>query len=491
MAVRFPHSARKVYGLLALSVAVGTCIAPPAKADLQIAARQTSNVSCSGGVCQATAPKAILNVRELQGYLASGDVTVSSVSAATAIDVSASLHWTSHTLTLDSHDTIAVSRPVTVQGSGGGVSLVTNDGGTGGRLLFQGAALTFKHTSSALSVNGVPYQLEANLADLANAVTATPDGNFALAGDSDASGITFTASPIAEVDGTVNFLGHTVSNVSVATVDASWVGLVGRVSGTVASVVVKNINIDAARIRRSGRISLVGGVAGLNTGLVSNVTVSGFVSASEPASPVGGVVGQNLNAIDVAFSDATVTGVDVGNVGGIAGNNFGTVNLSAAIGDVQGGANSTVGGAVGYNLGVVTESLAWGNVNAGDGAYVGGFVGDNYTSSGTTGSILDAYSIGQVSGTADSIVGSFAGYNNAPAPGSRGKGTRQGTTDHCYVVPSVEGQPVIGDGDPGGIAAISAKKLKKKGPRLFQQRQYWMAAPDGNPVQTLLDTYFQ
>jgi hypothetical protein len=485
MAIRFSPRA-----LLPLCLAT-VCFALPAMADLQISSKPTSNVACSAGVCQATAPKAFLNVKDLESFLASGDVTVSSVAQSTAIDVSAGLHWKSHTLSLDSHDSITIERAVAVQGRGG-VSLVTNDGGTGGRLLFQGAGLTFKRTTSQLTINGQPYQLEANLADLINAVTATPAGNFALTNDADASGTTYAGSPIAEVDGNLNFLGHTISNVSISTVDAAWVGLVGRVSGTVASVVVKNVNIAASRIRRSGRVSLVGGVAGLNTGLVSNVSVTGTVSASEPASPVGGVVGQNLNTVEVAFSDATVSGGDVGNVGGVVGNNFGTINLSAAIGDVLAGANATVGGAVGYNLGVITESLAWGNVNGGDGSYVGGFVGDNYTSGANTGSILDAYSIGQAIGTSSSIVGAFAGYNNAPGPSSASRSrAQQGTTDHCYVVPYVKTVPVIGDGDPGGITAISGKKLKKRGTRLFEQRQFWMIAPDGDPVQGLLGLYFQ
>jgi hypothetical protein len=466
--------------------AVALCVALPARADLVIAGKHTSNVSCSAGVCQATAPKAVLNVKELQSYLASGDVTVSSVSQATAIDVTAPIHWRSHTLTLDSHDSIVISGAMAVQGPGG-VSLVTNDGGTGGRLLFQGAGLTFKHTTSQLTINGQAYQIEANFADLIAAVNATPSGNFALAKDDDASGTTFTGSPIAEIDGSLNFLGHTISNVSISTVDASWVGLVGRVSGTLASVDVKNINIAAARIRRSGRVSLVGGVAGLNTGLVSNVAVTGSVSASEPASPVGGVVGQNINIIDVAFSDATVSGGDVGNVGGVAGNNFGTINVTAAIGDVLAGSNATVGGAVGYNLGVITESMAWGNVSGGDATYVGGFVGDNYTSGAGTGTILDAYSIGQPTGTASSIIGGFAGSNNAPAPG--GKRAQQGTTSFCYAILTA-GLALVGDGDVGGITAITQKKLTKRGVRIFQQRQYWTTAPDGNPALGYLAPYF-
>jgi hypothetical protein len=482
--IRLSNSARAPSLVLSLYAVAALFVALPAKADLEIAGKHTSNVSCSAGVCQATAPKAVLNVKELQSYLASGDVTVSSVSQATAIDVTAPIHWTSHTLTLDSHDSITVFTLMTVKGNGG-VSLSTNDGGTGGRLLFLDAGLTFKHASSQLTINGQSYQLEADLADLIGAVSATPGGNFALANDDDASGTAYTSSPIAEVDGNVNFLGHTISNMSISAIDS--VGFVGRVSGTLASLVLKNVNIAASRIRRSGVISPVGGIVALNLGLVSNVAVTGTVSASKAASPVGGVVGQNSNTIEVAFSDVTVSGGDVGSVGGVVGTNFGTINVSAAIGDVLAGANATAGGSVGYNLGVITESLAWGNASGGDGSDVGGFVGDNYTNGAGTGTILDAYSIGQPTGTASSIIGTFAGSNNAPAPG--GKRAQQGTTSFCYAIPTT-GVALVGTGDIGGIKAISQKQLTKRGVRIFQQRQYWTTAPDGNPALGYLAPYF-
>ncbi len=75
----------------------------PAHADLRISTKATKHVTCSGGVCQATAPTATLNVSDLAGMLAAGDVSVASGSIAHDITVSTVLSWTSTSrLTLDS-----------------------------------------------------------------------------------------------------------------------------------------------------------------------------------------------------------------------------------------------------------------------------------------------------------------------------------------------------------------------------------------------------
>jgi hypothetical protein len=66
-----------------------------AHAALEISAKATGNVTCSAGVCTATAKKAVLNVTDLANMLASADVTVQSGTLAQDIEINAALTWTS------------------------------------------------------------------------------------------------------------------------------------------------------------------------------------------------------------------------------------------------------------------------------------------------------------------------------------------------------------------------------------------------------------
>src|SRR5206468_2281422 len=110
-------------------------------------------------VCSPTAKDAVLNVDDLSAMLASGDVTVKSGSRAVTIGVLSPLAWAStHRLTLDAALSIHIKAPVTVEGTAG-LTLVTNDGSSGGDLMFYpGGKIDFWDTSS-LIVNGNSYTL--------------------------------------------------------------------------------------------------------------------------------------------------------------------------------------------------------------------------------------------------------------------------------------------------------------------------------------------
>ena len=75
----------KLSTLLAISVVL---FASGAQADLNISNRPTKNMSCSGGLCTATAKNAILNVDDLTNMLATGDLTVKFGGGALAIQLS-------------------------------------------------------------------------------------------------------------------------------------------------------------------------------------------------------------------------------------------------------------------------------------------------------------------------------------------------------------------------------------------------------------------
>ena len=108
---------------------VGAAVAcSAARADITISNKPTENMTCSGGVCTATAKKAVLNASDLANMLASGDATVKS-GIAKSIRVDQLLSWeTTSRLTLDAKQSITVNKPITVAGNGALVRLVTSAG---------------------------------------------------------------------------------------------------------------------------------------------------------------------------------------------------------------------------------------------------------------------------------------------------------------------------------------------------------------------------
>ena len=127
-------------------------------------------MNCSHGTCVPTAAKAVLNSGDLQSLLASGSVTVTTSGSgvqATNIIVSAPVSWsTASNLTLESWKSITVSQPLAVSGSGG-LSLDTDNGGSGGVLSFGTKGdVTFASLASSLTVNGTAYTLVNSLAGL-------------------------------------------------------------------------------------------------------------------------------------------------------------------------------------------------------------------------------------------------------------------------------------------------------------------------------------
>ncbi|HEY1612985.1 MAG TPA: hypothetical protein VGF97_04715, partial [Rhizomicrobium sp.] len=136
-------------------------------------------MSCSAGVCSPTATSAVLNVSDLENLLVAGSVEITTAGSggvqASDIVVASGYSWSSaNGLTLDAYHSISVDQPVTVNGPGA-VSLMTNDGGTGGTLSFiSGGSLSFAQTANALSINGVPFKLENSLPALAAAIKKKP-----------------------------------------------------------------------------------------------------------------------------------------------------------------------------------------------------------------------------------------------------------------------------------------------------------------------------
>jgi hypothetical protein len=169
--------------LAILAGASALFIAAPARAAVVVSKQPTSNMSCSAGVCAPTAAKAVLNVSLLETLLASGNITISTGGAeASDIIFDASLTWASgNTLTLDAYRSLTIDYPVSVSGAGG-VTILTNDGGTGGALSFPGkGSIGFLGLTNALSIDGATYKLENTIAGMASDIAANSSGNYALA----------------------------------------------------------------------------------------------------------------------------------------------------------------------------------------------------------------------------------------------------------------------------------------------------------------------
>src|SRR5436190_4131061 len=150
---------------------VGAAVAcSAARADITISNKPTENMTCSGGVCTATAKKAVLNASDLANMLASGDATVKS-GIAKSIRVDQLLSWeTTSRLTLDAKQSITVNKPITVAGNGA-LTIAYGGGGSDGDLQFFGKGkINFLSGSGSLLINGEPYVMASDVASLGAAV---------------------------------------------------------------------------------------------------------------------------------------------------------------------------------------------------------------------------------------------------------------------------------------------------------------------------------
>lgn len=205
--------------------------------------------------------------------------------------------------------------------------------------------------------------------------------------------------------------GYTIFGLTINS-DKEEVGMFGTNYGIIQNLRLENVTINAPNA------NYVGGVAGVNAGLLEGCTVSGTINGQNY---VGGITGDNIMCI----SDCNVSGSVSGNyyVGGIAGYND---MLKREVQDEDGlpiitysyitGCYSTayisgqenVGGVVGYNecKSTLAACYATGDV-IGTSNNVGGVVGYNESES----TLTACYATGNVSGT-DNTVGGVVGYNN-------------------------------------------------------------------------------
>jgi hypothetical protein len=465
----------------ALAMIASLFASAAAQAEVSINNHQTKNMVCSDGVCSPTAKGAYLNVKDLENLLKSSDVKVTTGAGAVTLGVDVPLTWTSnHRLTLDAIYRVAIKAPVTVAGKGA-LSIVYNDGGTDGDLLFfNGAKIDFWDLGSKVTVNGQSYELLADLPTLIQRIGNNASGAYALARDYDASqdGV-YTDSPItAEFEGNFEGFGHRISNLSVKhsgrSLDTGFFYRIGE-NATVRDFGIADSSIDGGRRRNEA----VGGLTGINRGTIAGVFTSGIVKSSALRAVVGGLAGINSGTVLHSHSDSAVScGAELSDCGGLVGWAGGLVQQSFATGPVHCADRCFAGGLVGeegdyilhQNKGVVVQSYATGAVTgSGGGSDVGGFAGlaSDYTASET-------YATGAVgSGT---YVGGWVGddYHN----GKRGNRT----ADYWDLDTSGIGDPSQGAGNvknDKGVTGLTDAELKGALPDGFDP-DVWRQSPDIN-----------
>jgi hypothetical protein len=131
-------------------------------------------------------------------------------------------------------------------------------------------------------------------------------------------------------------------------------------------------------------IAYIGGLVGLNKGIVSNSYSTGSLTG---VLWVGGLVGQNDGTVSNSYSTGSVTS-DSG-AGGLVGGNTGTVNNSYSTGNVT--SDSGAGGLMAANSGTVSNSYSTGSVTGDDD--IGGLVG--YSEGTVTSAFWDIETSGQ------------------------------------------------------------------------------------------------
>lgn len=222
-----------------------------------------------------------------------------------------------------------------------------------------------------------PYILY-DCTDLQN-IKQNVSGHYKLGGDIDCSdsanwneGNGFE--PIVGFAGTLDGVKYNVLYLSINRPTSSNVGFMGSIMNTAT---IKNMNLQFATITGN---TYVGGIAGTNSGIITNVLVSGSVTGTGPAaSHVGGIVGANIHQDgDILYSgsSAHVSNTNGTNTGGIVGtiSFLSHVEHSSFNGILDGGTSS--GGIIGYNNdGVIYRSYSTGTVRGT--SCVGGIIGNN------------------------------------------------------------------------------------------------------------------
>lgn len=372
------------------------------------------------------------NNTELSSHLDLNNVVIATDASGAGdgnIYVNAAVSWASgNTLTLSAHKDISINAAITATGDNAGLAL--NTGGSGYTLGANGK-ITLSGRNAGFAWNGNTYYVINSYTDPTVLETMSETGSYLLGEDWDAG---YTASagfiPIGSTtafNGVFDGGGHTISNL---TINRPTEDAVGMFTATGSNAVLRNLTLSNVTV--SGK-KAVGGLVAANAGAITNVKVSGSVSAVNPdittgssndTAYAGGIaaINQATGSISDSSSSATVKAsvADVAAAGGIAGFHGGAIAGSCNTGAVTAAnaANVWAGGISGVNYDATVEnSHNRGTItatSAASGAQVsaGGITGYHTYLTDMDGEIAGSYNVGIVTATGDkSNAGGIAGIN--------------------------------------------------------------------------------
>ncbi len=370
---------------------------------------------------------------QLGTELASGNVVVQSSAGASGsdgdINVNDHVSWSANQLTLSAYRDININATL----NGTGTASLALGYGQGAPAAGNTANLnisapvnlpTGNSLSETLGSDGtaVNYSVINDLPALEN-INNNLAGNYALGSNLDATGVAGFTRIGARTDyfdstnqfsGSFEGLGHTIGNLTISQPGANYVGLFGSTTNTAT---IKNIGL--VNVNVTGQQE-VGGLAGWNSGTISNSYVTGTVAGGDS---VGGLVGYDeVGSISRSYATASVaTGPSYdASGGGLVGYEyFGVINDSYATGQVTSG---NVGGLVGVlNGGTINNSFSMGVVSLNQygsnpaglvsAIYNGGTVNNSYWNISTSGQANSALGVGLTAQLEAALPAGFSAYD--------------------------------------------------------------------------------
>ncbi len=190
--------------------------------------------------------------------------------------------------------------------------------------------------------------------------------------------------------------GYRITNLRINRDTTDEIGLFAGNTGT-----IRNLGLSAIEIRGNAR---VGGLVGRNEGELINAYVDGG-SVVGQNNIIGLLTGVSVSGASIINSYARGTVGGSRFVGGICGVNFGMISKSYAVADVS--AERDAGGLVGENQGAISNGYAAGSVSISDKKQaVGGLVGTLWAG----GSVSNSYSAAEVKTTFVATANTDAQY---------------------------------------------------------------------------------
>lgn len=289
---------------------------------------------------------------------------------------------------------------------------------------------TFSGTDNAGAVAGINKGTISNVTTFGNVVIAKGSNNSTeMPGDTaDTTVKVGAAGGIAGINaGIIDNASASDAVTAADAKDADILSTAGGIAG-INQNKISNSSSNSAVNASAGSTYALGGVAGVNGGELSNVDSLGVTTGiyevgshnttigTQYSDNVGGIAGKNSGTVSEAYNESIVSGRD--NVGGILGVNTAVAaegkespvqnvsNAARVTGEAASNDTSDyVGGLVGSNSGSITNGRNNGKITGSQ--YVGGLVGENGKDSTLSNLVNDeAASI-----TGDNYVGGIAGSN--------------------------------------------------------------------------------